>query len=77
MAASIITPPATPPPPPQRDYRGDLSPELCGEVLGFNLLTRSNHPERVKRILRKLTQLMAAADALKAAATEAPQTGVL
>lgn len=57
-----------------------MSPELTGEVLGFNLLTRSDHPERVKRILRKLTQLMAAADALQVAAlqppTEAPQAGV-
>lgn len=59
-----------------------MSPELTGEVLGFNLLTRSNHPERVKRILRKIDQLMAAADALKAVAaalqppTEAPQAGV-
>ncbi len=54
-----------------------MTPELRGEVLGFNLLTRSDHPERVKRILRKLTQLMGAADALKAAqqAAEAPQAG--
>lgn len=57
-----------------------MSPELTGEVLGFNLLTRSYHPERVKRILRKLETLMAAADALQATAlqppTEALQAGM-
>lgn len=42
-----------------------MTPELLGEVLGLNLLTRNNSPSRIERIVRKLERLLAAAEARK------------
>ena len=56
-----------------------MTPELRGEILAQNFIAQCDYWPRMERIVRKLDELLTAADALKAAppqAAESLQAGV-